>query len=106
MEHINRVELQGRIGTLRLQDIVGTKVATFSLCTQMSVNVGSVPLVETTWHTITALEGCGEPLDFLSKGDLVKVVGRIKQSKYTDASGMERMFTEVVASELTLMEAI
>ena len=35
MEHINRIELAGRVGTIRLNEYGGQKVANFSVITEL-----------------------------------------------------------------------
>ena len=34
MEHLNRIELRGRVGTVRTNEVNGTKVANFSLVSE------------------------------------------------------------------------
>ena len=34
MEHINRIELQGHVGTVRTNEVSGKKVVNFSLATE------------------------------------------------------------------------
>ena len=102
---INRVELQGRVGTVRLSPCVGAVAANFSLVTEHHLkSVSGVAIVESTWHNIATFEGGDVSLDGLSRGALVHLTGRLRTSKYTAADGTERIFTEVVADSLQVLE--
>lgn len=102
---INRVELQGRVGTVRIQSAGGCVVASFSLMTDevYSASDGTV-LCETTWHHVTAWEGREVNLEGLARGSLVHVEGRIRNSRYTASDGTERGYMEVMASSLKVLE--
>lgn len=59
---INRVELQGRAGTVRISPAIGSIAANFSLMTEYPViSVEGKKLVETTWHNVMAVEGGSVP---------------------------------------------
>lgn len=98
---INRVELQGRVGTVRIQNAGGFVVASFSVMTEETYKAtyGTV-LCETTWHHVTAWEGKEVCIDGLERGSLVHVEGRIRNSIYTASDGTERGYMEVMASSL------
>ena len=102
---INRVELQGRIGTVRIQPAGGCVVASFSLMTEETLTAadGTV-LIEACWHHVTAWESKDVCIDGLTKGSLVNVQGRLRNSRYTATDGSERIFTEVIASSLKVLE--
>ena len=102
---INRVELQGRVGTVRIQSVGGCSVASLSLMTDevFTASDGTV-LCETTWHHVTAWEGKEVCLDGLERGSLVHVDGRIRNSMYTASDGTERGYMEVMASSLKVLE--
>ena len=71
---INRVELQGRVGTVRFQNAGGCVVASVSVMTEETYKAtdGTV-LFETTWHHVTAWEGKEVCIDGLERGSLVHV---------------------------------
>lgn len=102
MEYINRIELQGEIGAIRVQEVQDMLVANFALVTEF---VHKCNIVETSWHNIVAWESSMlfDP-SVLKKGDKVRVVGRLRTSKYTSANGEEKMFYEVVASLVTTVK--
>ena len=102
---INRVELQGRVGTVRISPVVGAVVASFSLLTEHPiVSAEGCRLVESTWHNCAAFEGGEVCLEGLTKEVLVNVTGRLRTAKYTAADGTERTFTEVIAHSLKVLE--
>ncbi len=106
MEHINRIELQGRIGTIRTQEFNGRKVANFSMATEYlyKTREGNAA-IETTWFNVTAWDGKNMP-DFeqIQKGCPVYVAGRMKSSKYTTADGIEKVYMEVIADKVKFIE--
>lgn len=102
---INRVELQGRAGTVRISPAIGSIAANFSLMTEQPVfSDKGKKLVETSWHSILAIEGGNVFLEGISRGSLVHLTGRLRTVKYTASDGTERTFTEVVADSLKVLE--
>lgn len=106
MEHINRIELQGRIGNVRTNIVGETKVANFSLVTEHLYKTRDGGAVnETTWHYVVAWDGREMPdLELLTKGRAVNVTGRLRASRYTAADGTEKQMYEVVAGKVRLLE--
>lgn len=97
---LNRVFLIGRLGRdpeLRYSPS-GQPVASFSLATDESYKNKDGEKVEVTeWHNVTVW---GKPAEFagnfLSKGRLVYVEGKLKTEKYTK-DGVEKYATKVIA---------
>lgn len=103
-QYINRVELQGRVGTVRITSIHDTVVANFSVMTEHHYETSEGhKIVETTWTCVAAFEGENVNTKSLTRGSIVHLVGRLRTNKYIDASGCERVFTEVVASSLKVL---
>ena len=99
MEHINRIELQGRVGTIRTNIVGGSKVANFSLVTDyLYKGRDGAAISETTWHNIVAWAGKDMPdLDSIGRGTPLHVIGRLRTNRYTSADGTEKQFYEVLA---------
>ena len=106
MEQLNKVELRGILGTIRLQNVGGSSFANMTVATNYCYkNKEGCVVVETTWHAVIAWEGRGcHDLDQLQKGDKVCVTGRLRRRKYTDAAGIEHSQMEVIASSLERIE--
>ena len=101
----NRVELQGRVGTVRISPGIGSIVANFSLVTEYPiVSAEGCHLVESTWHNCAAFEGGEVYLEGLTKGVLVHLTGRLRTAKYTTVDGTEQTFTEVIADSLKVIQ--
>ena len=90
---INRVELRGRIGTVRVQSIEDILVA----------NKAGNKIAEVSWHHVCIWEGEGRNLGGLSRGVLVHLTGQLRNQKYLDTMGNERIFTEVLADSLVII---
>ena len=105
MDHINRIELQGRVGTVRTNIIGENMVANFSLVTEHLYKTRDGGAAnETTWHQITAWEGKDMPdLNTITKGMQLNVIGRLRTFRYTNAEGQERQLYEVVANKIRIV---
>ena len=106
MEHINRIELQGRVGNVRTNVVGETKVANFSLATDhLYKGRDGSAISETTWHNIVAWSGRNMPdLNRICKGTAVHVIGRVRANRYTSADGTERLFYEILAGKIKILE--
>lgn len=106
MDHINRIELKGRVGTVRSNTHNDNKVANFTLVTEFlyKTRTGEV-LSETTWFNVVAWEGKDiTDIERITKGAAVHLAGRMRTTKYTNADGVEKQFYEVLASRLRIVE--
>lgn len=100
MDYINKIELLGVVGATQSNVIGTSSVQNFSLMTEyMFENSDKSIVCEATWHSIVAWNSKA-----VNKGDYVRVIGRLRQKKYTAADGTERVYCEVVASELKVIE--
>lgn len=106
MEQLNRVELRGNVGFVRVQNVNDKRVVHLSVATNYVYKGRSgEPVIETTWHNVTAWDGKGMP-DFaqIEKGAKIHVIGRIRCQRYTDNDGIERINYDVAASQMNLIE--
>ena len=105
MDFINKIELQGRVGTVRTNTVNGSRVANFSLVTDFlyKTREGN-PVSESTWFNIVAWEG-KEILDMdkITKGATVHVTGRIRSTRFEGSDGNEKQLYEVMAGKLRVM---
>lgn len=98
-EYINKIELQGRVGNVRSNNINGRQVQNFSLVTEYAFKKKDGSFYnEATWHQVSAWEK-----QEVQQGDLVRVQGRLRCVKYTGADGTDKIMTEVVANEVELV---
>ena len=108
MEHINRIELQGRVGNIRTNIVADTRVANFSLATDYLYKTrDGAAISETTWHNVVAWSGKNMPdLDKIEKGTPLHLTGRLRTNRYTSADGTEKLFYEVLAYRIRRLEDI
>jgi single-strand DNA-binding protein len=103
----NRVQLIGNLGqdpeVKTLES--GKKVAHFTIATNDNFkNADGQKIEETTWHNIVAWNGLAETSSkFLKKGKQVAVEGRLVYRSYEDKKGVTKYITEVVLSEMLLL---
>lgn len=107
MEQLNRIELRGNVGTIKVQGVNGTHVGRISLATNyVYKDKEGNPVIETTWHNITAWEGKNiSELGRIHRGDKIYVVGRVRSQRYEGSDGTEKTINEVVANRLNLIES-
>ena len=84
----------------------GEAVANFSIATTekwKDKNTGE-PREETEWHRISVFGRLAEIVgEYLKKGSLVFVQGKLKTRKYTDGQGIERYSTEIRAEAMKML---
>ena len=106
MEQINKIEIRGLVGTVKLQEVGDKKVARFTVATNFAYtdrNGGAV--IDTQWHNVNAWEGEKiSGLENLKKGDKVGVTGRIRYNKFTGMDGQEHYSTEIQANKLNIID--
>lgn len=107
MSSVNKVILVGRLGKdpeVRYTPS-GAAVANFSLATDESWKDKSGEKQQRTeWHNVVAwnklAEICGQ---YLNKGKLVYIEGKLQTREWDDKDGNKRRTTEVVASEMVML---
>lgn len=102
MEQLNRVELRGIVGNVRVHNIGDTQMIRFSMATDYAFkNRSGEAVVETTWHMVTAFQNDRMPdFETIERGNGIYVSGRLRTNRFTDASGVERTVTEILAQEI------
>lgn len=105
---LNQVNLIGRIG----QDIEvrymssGEAVTNVSLATTekwKDKNTGEQK-ESTEWHRLVIYGKLAEIMgQYVKKGDLLFVAGKLKTKKFTDKEGVERYQTEIVVAEMKML---
>ena len=107
MEQLNKVELRGVLGVVRVMPVGDTRYATMSVATNYFYKDSEgCPVIETTWHLVTAWEGKACPdLSVLQKGNPVHVIGRLRCRRYTDAAGIQKEQIDIVANCIERIEA-
>lgn len=104
MSSVNKVIIVGRMGRdpeMRYTPS-GQPVAGFSVATDESYKGKDGQKVEATeWHNVTAWGKQAEFIaNYLSKGRLVYVEGKLKTEKYTDKAGVEKYTTKIIAERV------
>jgi single-strand DNA-binding protein len=101
---INKVEIQGFLGKdAEVKTFEnGRTLVSMRLATNESYkNNKGEWVTNTTWHNVTLWKNKkDDTTDFLRKGGLIFVAGKLNTRKYTDKSGQERFITEVVANKV------
>ena len=102
MEYINKIELQGFVGTVKRITVGESCNTRFSLCTQtMGQTSQGDTLIENTWFICSIWDA--SQANLIEKGSVVHCIGRLKQNSYLDNSGIERTTYEVICSNLSVL---
>ena len=107
MPALNRVQLIGRLGKDPESKFTptGKKVAHFSLAVSQRWKTGGEAKEYTEWVNIEAWGRLGEVCqEYLQKGSLVYLEGRLKTDKYEDKEGETKYYTKVVALSLQFLD--
>jgi len=107
MPALNRVQLIGRLGKDPESKFTptGKKVAHFSLAVSQRWKTGGASKEYTEWVNIEAWGRLGEVCqEYLKKGSLVYLEGRLKTEKYEDKGGETKYYTKVVALTLQFLD--
>ena len=105
---LNQVQIIGRLGRdpeVRYMPN-GEAVCNFSIATSESWNDRQTGqrTERTEWHNITLYRRLAEVAgQYLKKGALVFVQGKIQSRKYVDKNGIERTAYEIIGSEMKML---
>ena len=104
MEQINRIELLGIVGSVKLQYAAGKKMAKITMVTNRAYkNKEGAPVIETQWHNVTAFEGKKvQGLESIEKGMAVHVWGHLQVQRVTGADGLDRTYVDIICHKLVI----
>jgi single-strand DNA-binding protein len=108
MPSLNRIQLIGRLGKdpESHSTPTGKKVTHFSLAVSQRWKSAEGENKESTeWVNVEAWGRLGEVCQqYLHKGSLVFIEGRLKTDKYEDKSGETKYYTKVVALSMQMLD--
>lgn len=108
MRGLNKVTLIGNLGNdPDCQVLEGNiSVAKFSLATTESYkDKNGQNQSNTDWHNVVLWRGLADlAKNYLHKGSLVYVEGKLKTRSFEDKEGNKRYVTEIVAEQLLLLD--
>jgi single-strand DNA-binding protein len=83
----------------------GVSITNMSLATSRSFKDGEGNRqTETEWHRITCFNGVGKSVaEYVTKGAMVMVTGRIHYTKWTDQNGTDRYGCEIIAEQVDFL---
>jgi len=106
---LNKIQIIGRLGqapeTRSTQN--NTTVTNLSVATSERYKNKQGEQVENTeWHRVTAWDRLGEICrDYLKKGSLVYIGGKVQTRVYEDKDGVKRYVTEIIAREMKMLDS-
>lgn len=107
MSYVNKVILIGRLGADPEMRYTadGTPVATYRIATtETRKNKDGTKVDQTEWHRIVAWRKLGEISgEYLKKGKLVYIEGRIQSREYEGRDGVKRRTYEIIATNMKML---
>ena len=104
LNHIQLIGYLGRDPETRFTP-TGKKVTHFSLAVSQRRKVSGETREYTDWVNVEAWNRLGEVCqEYLKKGSLIYLEGRLKTDKYGDQNGDSRYFTKVIALGLQFLD--
>lgn len=105
---LNQVQIIGRLGQdPEVREVQGNLVANFSIATTekwKDKNSGE-PMEHTEWHRVAVWGRLAEIVEqYVFKGSLIYISGKLKTSKYTDANGVEKYSTTIDADTMKMLD--
>lgn len=104
---INHITLIGYVGADPVDNSKGDKkAAAFSLATteRWKDKITGIPQEKTEWHSIALFDKLAElALQYVKKGSLLYVDGKISYGKYTDGRGFERYTCQIIANRMKFL---
>ena len=106
---LNKIQIIGRLG----QDPETRSTNNNTTVTNLSVatserykNKQGEQVENTEWHRVTAWDRLGEICrDYLKKGSLVYIEGKVQTRDYEDKDGVKRYVTEIIAREMKMLDS-
>lgn len=106
---VNKVIIVGNLGTdpQEFKFDNGSSVCTFTVATsEFWQNEQGEQQEETEWHRIAIFGKLADIcMKYLKKGGKVYLEGKNKTRKYTDKDGIERYATEVICTEMQMLNS-
>lgn len=107
MSSVNKAIILGRVGKDPEARFMpdGKAITSLSVATSSSWKDKSGEKQEQTeWHRVTAFGKLAEIINqYVKKGSLIYIEGRLTTKKYTDKAGVEKYSTEIVADQMQML---
>ncbi len=108
MRGLNRVTLIGNLGNVPEFQVLegGISVAKFSLATtEIFKDKNGQNHSDTEWHTVVLWRSLADLAhQYLKKGSLVYIEGKIKTRNYDNKDGSKRYVSEIIAEQLIMLD--
>lgn len=106
MEYLNSIHLRGVVGRISTVKVQDNECVRISLATDRAYkDRDGNAVIEITWHNITGwkhtLKGC-DPED-IQNGDILEIEGRVHNVRYAAEDGSDRVFNEVIANKIAII---
>ena len=96
MQHLNKIELIGRVGLVTTQQVGDSFVHRFSIGVDEVFRGPGGSVVKTNWFNCTYWGSC----DKIEKGKDIHIEGRIVGNSYSDSEGRSHTYYEVKVQKI------
>lgn len=106
MLQLNKIQLTGRVGAIRTQQVQdGTLAGIRIAVSERYTRRDGQKVEDTLWLNVTATGSAGNfAAQYIGKGDLIYVEGRLRERTWTGRDGEEHKELEVLARDVQSIE--
>ena len=106
-QSLNKIILIGRVGKdPEFKTFDWGQVTSFSLATSSTTGKGDTKKEVTEWHNVSVFgKGAEMVRDYVKKGSLLCIEGRIKYREYENKDGVKMRATDIVSENVTFLDS-
>ncbi len=104
-EFYNKIELSGIIGHVSVSNIGDKQFMRFSVAVKETCkDKNNDTISDVSWFNCTGWNNClDNPLTSLVHGDNVHLTGKLRNIRYVDADGLDRVASEISVSHIKIL---
>ena len=108
MEHINKIEIQGEVGSgIHINKSGDHIFAIIPVETVETINQDGALIFQSTWHKVEAVSSNDIPkvvFESIKPKITINVKGKLKTRRYEDGDGISTYQTYIVASKIEIIK--
>lgn len=100
MEQINKIEILGTVGNVRITEVGAIRMARVSVVVDTAAtNHEGCPVLESSWFNciLWGTDNGPDCFDDIRRGSRIHIVGRIRMETYTDITGRQSTAWEILS---------
>jgi len=107
MEHINKIEIQGEVGSgIHINKSGDHIFAIIPVETVETINQDGTLIMQSTWHKVEAVSSNDIPkviFESIKEGVTINVKGKLKMRRYENGDGISSIWPYIVATKIEII---